>query len=83
MQSIGVSLRDELNALTEKNRSAYLVELADSMEVAEAEIELYRNSDYKNLSDGSKVEFISKLLFAHDYLLEKVKYLEEERFKND
>lgn len=82
MQSIGQSLKEELDALTEKNRGAYLVELSDSMKIAEDKIEVYRSGDYKNLSEGSLLEFIANLLFAHDYLLEKVKYLEEERFKN-
>lgn len=77
-----LSLTEELNVLTQNSRGAYLVELSSSMEIAENEILDYRSCDYKQLSNGSKDKFIKMLLFAHDYLLEKVKYLEEERFKN-
>lgn len=83
MQSIGVSLKEELDALTEKNRSAYLVELSDSMDITERMIEKYRSVSYNLLTEDEKEMLLSELLFAHDYLLEKVKYLEEERFKTN
>lgn len=74
-------ITEELNALTQKNRGAYLVELSHAMEYSENRVEFYRNRDIKTLVNNELMEYVEHLKFAHDYLLEKVKYLEEERFK--
>ena len=54
----------------------------EKIDNAEMMISKYREYDYTLLTEEIRKEYISDLLYSHDYLLERVKYLEEERFKN-